>query len=397
MARILVNELASALSDKKKLNKKVASTFVNEMFYVIQKGLNDDRLVKVKGLGTFKIIEVDDRESVNVNTGERVLIEGHDKISFTPDALMKELVNKPFSQFETVVLNEGVDFADAPNDEPESVEPDSEESEASMAPLVDFVTEETAEEPQKPVMKEEPEVKAAPVVKEEPVVKNDYKPEPVSEKREDSVVTPQVEPEKAEIAAEAETPIAEAVEETIPDADEEETSSFNWKKWLLPALFCIVVFAGGYWIGTSSKQQPEVKTEKPVAEPAPAVKVPEEKVEPASEKVIESTPEEVAEPAPEVSEQPASPTVSDKTEPVVLDKYEQMDIRIRTGAYRITGLDHMEKIRPNDDLTRICKRTIGAGMECYLEAFNGMTPDAELKVGQEIKIPKLELKKKRAK
>ena len=176
MGKISNNELAAVLIDRKQLSKKNASRFVNELFNVIRQGLMNERLVKVKGLGTFKIIDVDDRESVNVNTGERVLIGGHSKISFTPDTLMKELVNKPFSQFETVVLKDGVVFEDVsqsdeieepiveeepiagPEPEP-MVEPDSlseqeieslsepvlesevaDETDASMAPLVEFVT-----------------------------------------------------------------------------------------------------------------------------------------------------------------------------------------------------------------------------------------------------------------
>ena len=106
MAKISLQDLSSVLVERRHIGKKEASQFVNEMFYLIQKNLNEDKIVKVKGLGTFKIIDVEDRESVDVNTGDRVLIEGHGKITFTPDALMKELVNKPFSQFETVVLKD---------------------------------------------------------------------------------------------------------------------------------------------------------------------------------------------------------------------------------------------------------------------------------------------------
>ena len=136
MGKISLPELASTLQERRQLNKKEASQFVNEMFRIIQESLDQDKLVKVKGLGTFRIIDVEDRESVNVNTGDRVLIEGHGKITFTPDALMKELVNKPFSQFETVVLNEGVDFDDATLDENTIAEPAP--SERSSEPIPEF-------------------------------------------------------------------------------------------------------------------------------------------------------------------------------------------------------------------------------------------------------------------
>lgn len=361
MARILINELASVLNERKKLNKKDATNFVNELFNLIQEGLENDRLVKVKGLGTFKIIEVDDRESVNVNTGERVLIEGHDKISFTPDALMKELVNKPFSQFETVVLNEGVDFADVPeetegaDEQVTTVEPviaekpvvkeepvtiDDEES--SMVPLVDFVSE------------------------PEPVLESKLEPEPevVLESESEPVIEESLESGEAE----EETPEEEEVEV--------EESGFNWKKWLIPAILCIIVFAGGYLFGQLAKGQKEV----------------------ASEKVEKKTVEDVEPLQKKASVTQQQPVVEVKEEPeaVVPDKYDEMDIRVRTGAYRILGLDHMERVKAGDNLTRICKRTIGAGMECYLEVFNDIKQNAKLNAGDEIKIPKLELKKKKA-
>ena len=141
MGKITIQDLASAIVERWHIGKKEASMFVNELFFVIQKSLDEDKIVKVKGLGTFKIIDVDDRESVNVNTGDRVLIEGHGKITFTPDTLMKELVNKPFSQFETVVLKDGVDFNGVEEIKQPEETADSDEIEDSSAPLVEFVDE----------------------------------------------------------------------------------------------------------------------------------------------------------------------------------------------------------------------------------------------------------------
>ena len=117
MGKISLQELSNVLIERHKLEKRDAAIFVSAIFDIIQTSLEQDRIVKVKGLGTFKIIDVDDRESVNVNTGERMLIEGHNKITFTPDSLMKELVNKPFSQFDTVVLNDGVEIPEASDTE----------------------------------------------------------------------------------------------------------------------------------------------------------------------------------------------------------------------------------------------------------------------------------------
>ena len=112
MGKIYMNDLADLLAQKANISKREAQQFIAAVIETIQDGVNDDKQVKIKGLGTFKVIDIDARESVNVNTGERVTIDSHQKLTFTPDTVMKELVNRPFSQFETVVLNEGVEFDD---------------------------------------------------------------------------------------------------------------------------------------------------------------------------------------------------------------------------------------------------------------------------------------------
>ena len=116
MGKLTIQEVAKILVEKNGLNQREANQFATECFAVILNRLQDGDAVKVKGLGTFKIINVEARESVSVRTGERVVIDSHSKVSFTPDTVMKELVNKPFSQFETVVLNDGVEFEDIPDD-----------------------------------------------------------------------------------------------------------------------------------------------------------------------------------------------------------------------------------------------------------------------------------------
>ena len=451
MGKISNNELAAVLIDRKRLSKKNASRFVNELFNVIRQGLMNERLVKVKGLGTFKIIDVDDRESVNVNTGERVLIEGHSKISFTPDALMKELVNKPFSQFETVVLNDGVDFEDVqeggetvetiepepviePNPEPEIepvaesepvAEPEissfyEEDIEPSTAPLVDFVTpDELTEKKQEEIvedkLEEVVEEKTEDQPKEAVEPEGNKEPEESQKVEEPEGTTESEEPTESEDSVEA-----DESETTLYDYDEEDSGS-QWKKWLLTAALCCVCFVGGYFVGqhfangpsTAPVAQPEVKEDvKPVAQPkAQPENQPEAQSETQSEEKIEVAPEPKAEEQTN-AKQEAKPEAKPETKlepqveakPVVpeesvaeLDQYEKMDIRVRTGAYRIVGTDHVEKVKAGDNLSRICKRTIGPGMECYLEVYNGIKGDADLKVGQDIKIPKLQHKKKRVK
>ena len=111
MSKTTIKELAPSLSDKHDLSKADAERFVSAIFEVINEGLENDKLVKVKGLGAFKIIGIAARKSVDVNTGEPIVIESRNKISFTPDASMRDDVNKPFSQFETVIISDGVDFS----------------------------------------------------------------------------------------------------------------------------------------------------------------------------------------------------------------------------------------------------------------------------------------------
>lgn len=110
MSKISLSDLAQCLAEKSGISLQDAELFIRKMFDVANEGLQSDKLVKMKWLGTFKVMAVKDRESVDVNTGERIIIEGRDKISFTPDNILKEIVNKPFAQFETVVVNDGVDF-----------------------------------------------------------------------------------------------------------------------------------------------------------------------------------------------------------------------------------------------------------------------------------------------
>ncbi len=182
MNKLTLNNIAKVLVEKNGLEPKEAMMFTTAMFDLIHDRLNEEGIVKVKGLGTFKMIRVEARESINVRTGERVLIDSHAKITFTPDAVMKELVNKPFSQFETVVLNDDVEFTDMKSEETTDETNNSEQSES----LVDVVSEGGTPEP-------------APEPAPEPVA--EVAPEP----------TPVVAPE----------PTREVPEPTVPSADEE--------------------------------------------------------------------------------------------------------------------------------------------------------------------------------
>ena len=403
MGKVSVNEIATKLIDSKGLSKKQAASFVNDMFDIIQKGLESDKAAKVKGLGTFKIISVDDRESINVNTGERVLIEGHSKITFTPDPVMKELVNKPFSQFETVVLKDGVDFDYMIEEkEAEKMEEKVEEADASTAPLVDFFAESDVVNKQPFDLQDEPlDSKEEPLVEEQKAIIKTSVEEPVEEKVEkpveekvDTIPEQEVkEPEVSESSGESEMSDDSSEEEIIY----EEESSDTWKKWLLPVVFCIVGFAAGYLVANMMNGQPatpEQPKQEQVVKPAPKPEpkpVVADSVKQKKVTVVKDSVKSQSEIKPEPKPEP-KPKEEVKKE---VDKYEKMDPRVLHGAYRIVGTDHVEKIKATDNLARICKRTIGPGMECYLEVYNGIKGDADLKPGNEIKIPKLELKKKK--
>lgn len=430
MGKISIQDLSSVLVEKRGLSKKEASNFISEMFDIVQQELEKDKLVKIKGLGTFKIIDVDDRESVNVNTGERVLIEGHGKITFTPDSLMKELVNKPFSQFETVVLNDGVEFEEPKEEvaEPQDADPDADPS--TMA-LVDFglgnvkadlssfpviednKKEPVAEEPaaEEPVVEEQPvaeeSVEEEPV-SEEPVIEESIEEEPVAEEpseepTEESIDEPADEP--AEEAAETESTPDEIVDEEVGYDDEEETS--GRKSWLWALIGCVVGLVCGYLLGNyfpfgASPQAPEQQTApaKPAVEQKEnivsidsleAVEEPAEEAAPAQEPVKAAEPAK-AEPAKEAPKTEAAKLAADATEDFSA-KYAAKDARVRLGAYHITGTDKVVKAKEGQTLKQISRTYLGPDMECYLEVYNDMKANDVLKAGQEVKIPKLVWKK----
>ena len=419
MAKITIQDISKVLIERNGVNKKIAAAFVNAMFDVIQQALERDRIVKVKGLGTFKIIDVDDRESVNVNTGERVLIEGHDKITFIPDALMKELVNKPFSQFETVVLKDGVDFDSIETPQDQEMSDDNAES---SAPLVEFGDSINIKPVILGIIKDQPEEKPVeePVEKPAPEPLPEPLPEPVEEPvaeepvKEPVVEEPVVEDPVAEVPvedmpvedkpAEEGTSVEEDVsveEETPVEEDTSEGESFYWeeeessyKKWLIALIAGLVGLIGGYLLGSyyplsNLFSHEKVKIEKPVVAPELSDTL-EDVLEPVDTTTAFVTSEVPnAEPSKPV-EVKQIPQQDDDT-----DKYAAMDVRVRTGAYKIVGTDHIVKVKEGDNLVKIARHVLGPDMECYLEVYNGLKASSELKVGQEIKIPKLQLKKKK--
>ena len=400
MGKMTIQDMAKTLVERHELTKKEASAFVNAMFDVIQQALERDKIVKVKGFGTFKIIDVDARESVNVNTGERVLIEGHNKITFTPDALMRELVNKPFSQFETVVLKDGVDFEEGTIEE-ESVE------DPALMPLVDFGTHGPSNEipivlgeEAKPEAEPKPIPEPDPTPEPEPVLEPEIISEPASEPEPEPDLEQEADPEP-----EGDSDVEPAEESVYDELDD----TSNRKKWHIPLIACLAGLIVGYFLGnyfpmTSPMSQDEVKVEQPdTMEVKKTVVPPAKSVTPVKGLATKDTVATNVKPTkPEVKlETPKSDETKSVSQEEVSQyevdptKYEAMDARVRTGAYKIIGTDRIVKVKEGDNLFKISNRTLGPDMICYMEVYNDLKASSELKVGQEIKIPKLQLKKKK--
>ena len=450
---LTIKDLAEILVQKHQLDSRSAEAFINAVIETIHEGLKNDRVVKVKGFGTFKLTAVRERESINVNTGERVVISGHDKVSFTPDAVLRDLVNKPFAQFDTVVLADGVDFEDMPEVEIE----DGDAAVDEVADIPASVKEEAkvvSEAPEVSVAPEEPEDVGAPVaepeVEVEPVVEQKPEPEPVAEEpiaeepiaeepiaeepvaMEESVVEV-AQPEESESPASPETlgslessetiensaspastkePEQEENQEETPDYISEfyEDADDNKRMFLIYAIIVNVVVAAlffvfGYYARSTNLLG--IEKEQAVETPAaPAVEKPDttkqKTVEPAApakvteEPTVEKTEEKPVEESKPVAEQKKEEKPQPKAESTVesTSKYDN-DPRVRTGAYRIVGVANTVTVRSGQTIKSISKTYLGPGMECYVEAFNGGI--TELKEGQTIKIPKLALKKKSTK
>ena len=397
MSKLNIYDLCSVLTSKNGLDDKESHRFIKAIFDVIQEGLDEDKIVKVKGLGTFKIIEVDDRESINVNTGERVLIEGHSKLTFTPDSVMKEIVNKPFSQFETVILNEGVDFPEPVVEEPavEDIIADepAEDKEIIVEPQIDNnVAEQSVEEEQvaEKTVAEEP-VAEEPVA-EEPVAEEPVAEEPVAEEAvaEDSVV--EFTDDNDNVQSGEENSVEESVFET--------SNNNSILRWILSGVAVLLLILGaaygGYLYGryelseeiAYKQMKADLKTAEITTKKA-QVAIKKDSV--AQE--VDAT--KIGAMSIDNKDESANDEAKTETAKTSSDKYEDMDIRVRTGAYRIIGEDRTVKAKAGQTVEDIATKLLGPGMSCYVEVYNGLDGKATLKEGQTIKIPKLELKKRR--
>ena len=470
MSKFSLNTLGKLLADKSGLSQVEAELFIRKMFDVCNQGLEADKQVKIKWLGTFKVQATKDRESINVNTGERFTIEGRDKLTFTPDNILKEIVNKPFAQFETVVVNDGVDFDEIDEKFGE------EQTEDAPSEVIDFLDEEEAATPNPDVVVTEPEkekekekededelskqialeqaklekLKQAKLeqekIQKEKLEKEKQEQERLEQERleqekleqerleQERLEQERLEQERLELAKQQQA-LKATVEPAVPTTNEteeedEETSNSHHiviPRYLVVAVCLIVValiggmgwFAFNYGQMTAQRdhlamqlsqyhQTPAKKA------PANAVAAPLSQEQKLRQKAIEDsirmakTAEAVklAEQSDEASdkaenakqdEAKAKAKAAAKEEDKVASKTESSahydkDVRVRTGAYRIVGVAQTVTVGAGQTLEQISTRYLGSGMECYVEALNGTST---VKAGQKIKIPKLELKKKK--
>ena len=390
--KITLQDLVELLSEKNDMTKKNADAFLRCMFDLIEEALTNEKYVKIKGLGTFKLTEVDSRESMNVNTGERIEIQGHTKISFTPDTTMKELINKPFSHFETVILNDGVELEDTPFDiEPkveemadEMVEKIIEEPQVEVEPVVEVkvevaeepvvspvvdepipveeVSESVEEEPKdiEAVVDEEPEV-SEPVDIEEKPVEGEEKVEPIEEEISEEVSIPE---EKVEVKPEIFVPEA-------PRAENKTT--FKVLIGIIVVLLLIILF-GVYWIFfRQEKVDTNWEYTAPVKETASLVQVEEQQA------VKEDT-----------------LLVSEDTMVVQPVQEEQTMVLPEDVVYEITGTITTLTLEPGQTLVKLALKYYGSkNFWPYIVQHNpDVIKDADrVPKGATIKIPKLEPKK----
>lgn len=396
---IKIQDLAKIVAERHNKSEEEVTTFLDALVDVLLNGLHQEKVVKIKGLGTFKVTTVKERASINVNSGEPVVIEGHDKISFLPDTSMRDLVNKPFSQFETVPVNDGVEFEDIET----SVDAeDTQDAEETGEAIIDV---ETHEAPQA--------VALAGLSENEPATQPESENEnevPVTENETDDVdITTEEDVTETESVTETVTEEADSQEEALAETHQEESEpllqvteeeteqteneldteeneedmkKISWTKLLLSALLiAAAAFALGYAVGQKTGTSTSTET-------------------PKAKTVVEETPDSLKEgqattTQAEAKEETQKAKVSDDMSQVTSEELERANEKVAYGAYRIVGVERVVTARAGQTLKAISDANLGPGAEAYVKALNdGVSTVSE---GQKIRIPKVELKKKSAK
>ena len=409
--KITIQDIANSLKEKQGLTKKDAELFVKSMFDIMKEALASDKYVKVKGLGTFKLTEVESRESINVNTGERFEIQGHTKISFTPDTTLKEQINKPFSHFETVILNDGVDFEDIPT---ENLEPQTQPEETEVATKEQEVVElvgivqpeettietpstpdvEPTEEPKEETIEETIEETVEEII-EEPVIEEPATKEPVVEQEttqenEPEETLPIEEPVQAEEtpAIPEETVVATetSTQEQAKPTEEKKTSAVLMG--IIVFLLLVILF-GAYWLffkpETATQTIPSVPVQQ---ETTTAVQTSPEANQPSEEPSIEPKQEEAASPATE----PKVTTIEPLATPV---KNERVPSLADTLEYKIIGTKSLYTLQSGETIIKASVKFFGSKKYWpYIALYNRdvIKNVDKVPIGTQIKIPELTLK-----
>ena len=444
-----VSDFASELVGRYGLKEEEATEFISAMFDIICEQLDGaDKQVKVKGLGTFKVTSVGARASVDVNTGERIIIEGRNKISFTPEVMLRDRVNRPFVQFETVVLNDGVDFSEIDNEfngskqevaasdstvetANETVADDAEEvAEEAVVETIDASVDESvvgAEEDKSDVAIEE---KASDVVPENEMdqgQKEEAKPEleiesvpeyghePMSEVEADNSDESQQstvglssdDSQQSSVESSATTPQPKEV--VVAEGCKQRNPRLMY--WFSIASFVLLIFigVGMYFLYEQVKAKnvaiEQLQTKLAMHSMALKSAAVEPKQGVASKKNIVADTTDAAkqvaitDAAETVAKEEVSKPIEKTHEPPVAEKKKSnvpkpaadynFDVRVRTGAYIIVGEETSVTVRSGQTLASISKAYLGPGMECYVEVFNNRK---EVKPGDKLRIPKLKIK-----
>ena len=410
-----VNDFARELSEKYGLSLGDASDFVSAMFDVVKEELDGaDSSVKIKGFGTFKVSAVGARASVDVNTGERIIIDGRNKISFTPEVLLRDRVNRPFVQFETVVLNDGVDFSEIDEESEEELDSVS-ETEPQGVQLSS--TSPTGQSTDQPAPAEQPQGVQLSSTAPTSQSTDHYSSSETASK---AVNTE----EHRDMARRLMTPKTETIEEdseelddkttaTAPEADDEgiviggcRQRSPRIMYVLTIASFIILVSLGigMYFLYQRIEEKNHVidrlesrlyaqqeAAERADAQPAVAVKdtiVSNDSLRAAELHAAEKAKKNSISASKSAVEAKASQSSAAPSTATTPSDY-NYDTRVRTGAYIIVGVAKTVTVQPGQTLASISKAYLGEGMECYVEVLNNRH---SVKAGEKLKIPQLKLK-----
>lgn len=415
--RLTIQDLTDLLATKHSMTKKDAEAFVKEFFLLIEQALESEQTVKIKGLGTFKLIDVDSRESVNVNTGERFQIKGHTKVSFSPDANLRDTINKPFAHFETVVLNENTILEDTPVEETEEDEAGEEIPAQTLAaePIIQpeaieqqpqKVQEETSIEPDCEDNVEQPEEEE--VLQEVPPV--EQQPAPV-ENKEEITAEKIIEQELLKANLKPETPIIPPQEEVVKPAEPTQATMQTTSKkkaatkekspvpYLITVIILVLLLCGGVILFIYYPDLFSSSSDKNVLDMPPVTSQPVQPNIQLSDTIEHK--DSIKEVKPDIPKTGVTPqpvakkeemTTSTKTENKVVQQQPQASAYLDSASYKITGTKTKYTVKEGETLTRVSLRFYGTkAMWPYIVKHN---PDViknpnNVPYGTTIKIPEL--------